>query len=165
MPDVNPAFSGPIKTSNWPSGVTALNLGTKSYINEGLGGPAGYNASTVAGAGGQNGTTAVPCAQSGAPFCNPAPGMIGDAARTGAFGLRTPGNFRLTSGLRRVFPIHDSVNFEVGVDCQNVTNSVTFGENVGNLSVPTGINTSSFGTLNFASSDSRDFQFSGRVNF
>ena len=165
MPDVNPAFSGPIKTSNWPSGVTALNLGTKSYINEGLGGTAGYNASTVAGAGGQNGTTAVPCAQSGAPFCNPAPGMIGDAARTGAFGLRTPGNFRLTSGLRRVFPIHDSVNFEVGVDCQNVTNSVTFGENVGNLSVPTGINTSSFGTLNFASSDSRDFQFSGRVNF
>jgi hypothetical protein len=42
---------------------------------------------------------------------------------------------------------------------------VTFGENVGNLSIPTGINASSFGTLNFASADSRDFQFSGRINF
>jgi hypothetical protein len=169
MPDINPAFIGNPKISKWPIGATQGNVGTKSYIREGLGGVAGYNSSVVPGMGGQmttgGVTVQVPCAQSGVPFCNPAPGMIGDAPRTGALGLRTPTNFRLTSGLRKVVPIYNTVNLELGVDCQNVTNSVTFGENVGNLSIPTGINTSSFGTLNFASSDSRDFQFSARLSF
>jgi hypothetical protein len=162
MPDINPSFSGPILNSKWGSGVTALNLGTKPYINAG---PAGYVSNTTPGDGVSAAGTAVPCAQSVGAFCNPAAFEIGDAPRTGAFGLRTPSNFRLTSGLRRTFPIHDSVAFIFGVDCQNVTNRVTFGENVGNLSIPTGINTSTFGTLNFASSDSRDFQFSGRITF
>ena len=109
--------------------------------------------------------TATPCAASTSPFCNPAAFTIGDATRTGAYGLRSPGNFRLTSGLRRSFPIHENVAFIFGVDCQNVTNTVTFGENAGNLSIPTSINSSNFGTLTFASSDSRAFQLSGRISF
>lgn len=173
MPDLNPAFSGPILSSGWKKGVTALSLGTTPYIREGLNGVAGYNSSTTPGSGGQytqtvggvTTTVQVPCAQSGAAFCNPASDMIGDAPRTGAYGLRTPGNFRLSSGIRRTFPIHDNVNFIFGVDCQNVTNSVTFGVNAGNLEIPTAINTSSFGELSYASGDSRDFQFSGRITF
>jgi hypothetical protein len=162
MPDINPSFSGPIKTAKWASGVTALNLGTRPYINAG---PAGYLSTTIPGDGVSASGAAVPCAQSPYAFCNPAAFEIGDAPRTGAFGLRTPPNFRLTSGLRRTFPIHENLAFIFGVDCQNVTNRVTFGENVGNLSIPTGVNSSTFGTLNFASSDSRDFQFSGRLSF
>ena len=91
--------------------------------------------------------------------------MIGDAPRTAAFDLRSPSSFRLTSGLRRTFDITERYKFVFGVDCQNVTNAVTFGINAGNVEIPTNVNNSNFGTLNYASSDSRDFQFSGRVNF
>ncbi|MGA8939086.1 MAG: TonB-dependent receptor [Acidobacteriaceae bacterium] len=161
MPDMNPNFTGPIMTSKWGTGITALTLGTKSYIRN------GHVASSTLGYGANAGGTSAgaPCGSSVGPFCNSNPLMIGDAPRAGAYGLRSPGNFRLTSGLRRTFPIYKSVNFVFGVDVQNVTNSVTFGENVGNVSIPTGINASNYGTLNFASSDSRDFQFSGRINF
>jgi hypothetical protein len=161
MPDLNPNFTGPIMTSKWGQGITALTLGTKSYIRN------GYVASTTVGNGGDAANTAAgaPCGSSVSPFCNSNALMIGDAPRTGAYGLKSPGNFRLSSGIRRTFPIHEDVNFVFGVDVQNVTNSVTLGENVGNVSIPTGINASNYGTLNFASSDSRDFQFSGRINF
>jgi hypothetical protein len=159
MPDLNPNFTGPILTSKWGQGITALTLGTKSYINN------GYVPTSTTGDGANSAGAAAPCGSSTSPFCNDQSFMIGDAPRTGAYGLRTPGNFRLTSGLRRTFPIHENVAFIFGVDCQNVTNKVTLGENAGNLSIPTAINSSNFGTLNFASSDSRDFQFSGRISF
>ena len=159
MPDLNPNFTGPIMKSKWGEGITALTLGTKSYINN------GYVPTSTTGDGANSAGLAAACGSSTSPFCNDQGFMIGDAPRTGAYGLRTPGNFRLTSGLRRTFPIHEDVAFVFGVDCQNVTNSVTFGENAGNLSIPTNIDSSNYGTLNFASSDSRDFQFSGRINF
>jgi hypothetical protein len=162
MPDVNPAFSGPITNSKWRKNITALTLGTKSYINAG---PSGYLANTTPGDGINAAGAAVPCASSTGAFCNPSSYMIGDAPRTGAFGLRSPGNFRLTSGIRRNFDITERLKFIFAVDCQNVTNTVTFGANVGNLSIPTAVNTANFGTLNFASADSRDFQFSGRLSF
>jgi len=162
MPDLNPNFTGPIMSSKWAQGVTALNLGTKTYINAG---PAGYLPNTTPGDGANAAGTAVPCATSTYAFCNSGALMFGDAPRTGAYGLKTPGNFRLTNGLRRNIPITERVFFTLGVDCQNVTNKVTFGENVGNLSIPTGVNATTFGTLNFASADSRDFQFSGRITF
>jgi hypothetical protein len=91
--------------------------------------------------------------------------MIGDAPRTGAFGLRAPNTFRLTSGLRRSFPITEKAKFIFAVDCQNVTNAVTFGVNAGNLQIPTAVTSSTFGTPTYASGDSRDFQFSGRITF
>jgi hypothetical protein len=159
MPDLNPNFTGPIMNSKWKTGVTALNLGTKSYINN------GYVSNTTPGNGVNSTGGSVPCGSSTGPFCNVSQFMIGDAPRTGAYGLRSPGNFRLTSGLRRSFDITERVKFVFGVDVQNVTNSVSFGVNAGNLSIPTNINSSNFGTLNFASSDSRDFQFSGRIVF
>ncbi len=171
MPDVNPGFSGPIMTSKWGAGATALNLPTKTYINGGLNGASGYNTSSTPGSGGQvtvgSTTTQVSCANSGAPFCNSNPLMIGDAPRGGAYGLRGPGNFRITSGLRRSFDITEKVKFIFGVDCQNVLNSVTFGGGGGGTATSIGqsINTATFGTLTTASSDSRDFQFSGRVSF
>jgi len=158
MPDVNPAYTGGTKgvrqNGKWGAGVNALTLGSVQYVN-------GYISSTTPGMG----AGGVACAASTGPFCNSSPLMIGDAPRTGAFGLRAPNTFRLTSGVRRTFDITERAKFIFAVDCQNVTNAVTFGMNAGNLQIPTGVNTSSFGTLTYASADSRDFQFSGRFSF
>ena len=158
MPDVNPNYvggkNGIRQSGKWGAGATALTLGTISYVN-------GYINSSTQGAG----VGGVACASSTGPFCNANPLMIGDAPRTGAFGLRAPNTFRLTSGIRRSFDITERTKFVFAVDCQNVTNAVTFGINAGNLQIPTAVTASTFGTLSFASSDSRDFQFSGRLNF
>lgn len=158
MPDLNPNYTGGRKgiriNGKWGNGVTALTLGKISYVN-------GYLSSSVPG----NGVGGVACGSSTGPFCNSNPLMIGDAPRTGAFGLRAPSNFRLTSGVKRTFPITEQVKFTFAVDCQNVTNAVTFGINANNLQIGTNVNSSSFGAVNFASNDSRAFQFSGRITF
>ena len=93
--------------------------------------------------------------------------MIGDAPRGGAFGLRAPNNGRINAGLRRSFDITELIKFELGVDCQNVLNSVTFGGGGSGSAAGIGqsVNASTFGTLGTASADSRDFQLSGRVSF
>jgi hypothetical protein len=52
--------------------------------------------------------------------------MIGDAPRSGPFGLRGPGAYNLNMGRRRSFKIVSASSFIFGVDCQNVTNKVTF---------------------------------------
>jgi hypothetical protein len=158
MPDVNPNYtfgkSGIRQNGKWGAGVTALTIGTVQYVN-------GYISNTIPG----EGAGGVACASSTGPFCNAAPLTIGDAPRTGAFGLRAPDTFRLTSGVRRSFDITERMKFIFAVDCQNVTNAVTFGINAGNLQIGTGVNSSSFGTVGYASADSRDFQFSGRISF
>jgi hypothetical protein len=158
MPDLNPAFTGQSIRQNgsWGKGTTATNLGTVHYVN-------GYIASTqyvgTLGAD-SNGTACGTNASS--PFCNPGQFKIGDAPRTAAFGLRAPGVYNLNMSVRRTFNITpERVKFVFGVDCQNVTNKVTFS------GIGTGINSSSFGTVTAATSNtgSRDFQFSGRLNF
>jgi hypothetical protein len=158
MPDINPNYTGGKNglriNGKWGKGVTNTTLGTVQYVS-------GYISNTTPGFG----VGGVPCAASTGPFCNAAPLTIGDAPRTGAFGLRAPNTFRLTSGVKRSFDITERTKFIFAVDCQNVTNAVTFGVNAGNLQIGTGVNSSSFGAVNFASGDSRDFQFSGRLNF
>jgi hypothetical protein len=66
-------------------------------------------------------------------------------------------------GLRRAFNLNrsDRIQFVIAADCQNVANKVTFsGINVG-------VDSATFGTVASATSNtgSRDFQFSGRLNF
>lgn len=160
MPDKNPSYTGLDVRQNggWGHGVTAATLGTVSYIK-------GYNSDTTPGNGAPNGTAKTACAASSGPFCNSGNFMIGDLTRTGAYGLRAPSQLRLTSGLRRTFDISERTKFVFAVDCQNVTNSVTFGINSGNVQIGTNVNSSSFGAVNYASADSRDFQFSGRLKF
>jgi hypothetical protein len=162
MPDLNPAFTGHnIRTNGkWGQGVTALTLPTLSYLT-------GYVVNTTPGNGINSSGGSTPCGTSVGPFCNAGPLMIGDAPRGGAYGVRGPNNFRVTAGLRRTFDITEKAKFTFAVDCQNVLNSVTFGGGGGGSasSIGQNINASSFGTLQTASSDSRDFQFSGRINF
>jgi hypothetical protein len=158
MPDLNPNFTGQSIRQNgsWGAGTTAKTLGTIRYIN-------GYIASTsYVGTQGADSTGAACGTNASSPFCNPGQFHIGDAPRTGAFGLRNPGVYNLNMSVRRTFNIiPERVKFVFGVDCQNVTNKVTFS------GIGASINSSSFGTVTAATSNtgSRDFQFSGRLNF
>ncbi|WP_245818108.1 TonB-dependent receptor [Granulicella rosea] len=163
MPDVNANFTGDVRINGkWGQGVTAATLGKTQYLQGGLPNTSSGHGVNVAGAGG---TDAPTCAGSTGPFCNSGNYMIGDAGRF-AYGLRGPDIYRLSMALRRTFPIHDRVNFIFGVDGSNLTNHTTFGNNAGNNTVGVNVNSqATFGTVGFASADSRDFQFSGRIQF
>lgn len=154
MPDTNPNYHGSVRMNGkWGHGVTAATLGTVSYLT-------GYINNTTSGAG----VAGAPCASSNGPFCNSGNYMIGDSPRF-PDDLRGPDNYRLSMALRRTFPINERVQFIFGVDGSNLTNHTTFGNNVGNNQIGVNVNSAAFGTLNFASADSRDFQFSGRLQF
>lgn len=158
MPDLNPAFRGfnVRQNGSWGAGTTAKSLGSIHYVN-------GYISSTsYAGTSGVDSSGQACGTNSSSPFCNPGQFKIGDAPRTGTFGLRGPGTYNLNMSLRRTFNITpDRFRFVFGVDCQNVTNKVTFG------GINTNVNSAAFGTVSSATGNtgSRDFQFSGRLNF
>jgi hypothetical protein len=172
MPDVNPNFHGsPRINGKWGSGLTSKAIGGVAYIM-------GYIPVTSAGAGfgstpavPKTSTTAaipevdVPCAASTGPFCNPGAGMIGDAPRVAPFGLRIDGQGRLAGHVGRTFDITERWKFVFGADCQNILNHVSFGNNAQNVSVGQSVTSATFGQITVASSDSRDFQFSGRLTF
>ena len=88
--------------------------------------------------------------------------MIGDAPRESPFGLRSPGVPNVNLGLRRTFNLRpERLKFVFAADCQNVANKVTFS------GINTSVDSATFGTVSSATSNtgSRDFQFSGRLNF
>ena len=176
MPDVNPNFTGKTVRQNgsWGKGITAQTLGVSplassnpgiSYIN-------GYVNSSTPGSGAQTtvGTTStqVACAASTNPFCNAGVAdeskfMIGDAPRV-PYNLRNPGVPNLNLGLRRSFNLgSERIKFVFAADCTNVANKVTF--SLASSSLVATSNT--FGTVTGATGNtgSRDFQFSGRLNF
>jgi hypothetical protein len=157
MPDANPNFIGSVRQNGgWGSGSTAANLGTLSFLSGAL--------STTTSGTGLGGTAA--CTATNGPYCNAGNYMIGDLPRVAPYGLRGPNIYRLTSAVHRTFDITERFKFVFGVDCQNVTNTVTFGNNASNNQIGVNVNTpATFGTLNFASADARAFQFSGRFTF
>lgn len=151
MPDVNPNFAGNVRQNgSWGHGATAANLGAYSYIK-----------GAVSGSTPGIGAAGATCTVSTGPFCNSGALMIGDAPRTAAFGLRGPGVYNLNMGVRRSFDVTERFKFIFAVDCQNVTNKVTFS------GINTAINSTTFGQVSSATSNSgsRDFQFSGRIRF
>ncbi len=167
MPDANPnyaASANPVRVNGgWGKGATAATLGSLSYLSGYINKTGTVNAN---GTGAGLGVGGVACTTTTGPFCTPGGFMVGDMARTAPYGLRGPGEFRLNLALRRTFPIRgDRTHFIFGVDCANVTNSVLFGNNAQNNQIGVNVTSSSFGTLGFASADSRAFQFSGRLEF
>jgi hypothetical protein len=159
MPDVNPNFSGKTIRTNgsWGKGVTAATLGSKSYLT-------GYVGTAAQGAGGVTSTgAAIPCATASGPFCNSGNFMFGDSPRVMPYdGLRNPSAYNMNASIRRSFNLTpERVKFIFAVDCQNVTNKVTFG------GIGANVDSANFGAPTSATSNtgSRDFQFSGRLNF
>jgi hypothetical protein len=156
MPDLNPNYTSKTIRQNgsWGKGVTAKTFSSISYAN-------GYVGNTTPGDGGST-ATGVPCGSSSTAFCNSGEFMFGDAPRSAVFGLRNPSVYNLNASLRRTFNVTpERVKFVFAVDCQNVTNKVTFG------GIGVNMNSSNFGMVSTATSNtgSRDFQFSGRLNF
>ncbi|ACO33336.1 MULTISPECIES: TonB-dependent receptor [Acidobacterium] len=92
---------------------------------------------------------------------NKAPGInhIGDVSRTAPYNLFGPGGYDIDAGVRRTFPITNHVNFVFDAEAFNVTNTVTFG------GINTNVSSSNFGTVSRQTNTSRDWQFSGRLNF
>ena len=89
--------------------------------------------------------------------------LLGNAPRTQALNLRNPGTQRMDAAVHRSFPLpKDFGKLVFEVDCINVANKVTM--NSPNQTW-TGTATSTFGTINGASSNSRDFQFAAHINF
>ena len=157
MPDLNPNFSGKTIRQNgsWGKGITAANFSGIQYLS-------GAINDTTPGDGAPNGTTKVSCASSTGSFCNSNPFMFGDAPRTMAYdGLRNPSVYGLDGSISRTFDITERWKFVFRADCQNIPNKVTFS------SIQTNVNNTNFGSVGGATGNtgSRDFQFSGRINF
>jgi hypothetical protein len=157
MPDLNSAFTSKTIRQNgsWGKGITAKTFSSISYLQ-------GYVPSTQDGVGVSSSGTAAPCASSTGPFCNAGAFMFGDAGRVMPFdGLRNPGAYNLSGSVFRTFDLTERLKFVFRADCQNITNKVTFG------GIQTSMNSAAFGTVSSATGNtgSRDFQFSGRINF
>jgi hypothetical protein len=143
MPDVNPNFTGKTIRENgsWGKGITAKNFSAIHYL---------VNP--------QDGS----CTPGSCPFSDPQNYMFGDAARTMAYdGLRNPSAYSLNGSVNRTFDISERWKFVFRADCQNIPNKVTFG------GIATNMDNTNFGTVSSATGNtgSRDFQFSGRINF
>lgn len=98
--------------------------------------------------------------------------LIGNTARTAALGLRNPGNQNFDASIRRSFVLpHEFGSLVFQVDCINVWNKVKFGNpNVAwNATLDSSNNvtkyTGTFGQINSASGNARDFQFAAHYNF
>jgi len=164
MPDLNPAYAparGIRQNGSWGKGITAATLGAVpskggiAYAN-------GYVGNADQGHGADGAGNSVPCASSITPFCNSGNFMFGNAPRALAYNLRNPSVPNLNLGLRRTFNITpERLKFVFAADCTNVANKVTFG------GIQASVDNAAFGTVSSATSNSgsRDFQFSGRLNF
>jgi hypothetical protein len=130
-----------------PNGYEAASLGHVQYVD-----PKAF---------------ATPVDVSSAPGCTPTGTcgspqyLIGNAPRTKPLNLNNPGTWDTDSGLRRSFPIHETLAFVFEADCLNTTNHVTF--NGPNVSWSAG--STSFGTVSGIANAPRDFQFAGHINF
>jgi hypothetical protein len=145
MPDLNTSFSGPAringKYGSGPNGTLASNLGKVQYIDvNGFAQP--QNISTV----------------SGQPQY-----LIGNAPRNYAYQMRNPYTWNVDAGMRRSFPLHESLEFTFEADCVNVWNHVTFSS----PSASWAAGSTAFGTIGGISNTPgpRDWQFAGHITF
>jgi len=166
MPDLNPDFTGKSIRQNgpWGKGVTATTFSSIHYLQGSLSsnGNGTAAAATSLTGGWDNHNNPIACSNPAFPFCDVNPFKIGDAPRAGAFQLRNPGTPNLNLGLRRTFGLGpERLKFVFAADCQNVFNKVTFS------GINASVDSASFGTVSSATNNggSRDFQFSGRINF
>jgi hypothetical protein len=144
MPDVSPGFSGKAIRENgsWGKGITAGNFSAIHYLVNSQDGSCTANATC--------------------PFSDPQAYMFGDAARVLPYdGLRNPSAYGLSGSVSRTFDISERWKFVFRADCQNIPNKVTFG------GIQANMDATNFGTVSSATGNtgSRDFQFSGRINF
>jgi hypothetical protein len=153
MPDMNPSFtSGALRINNkfgsGPNGYNTCNLGINKL------GQTGCNKIQYLDSNGFSTPANVSTVSGQAQY------LIGNAPRTLPYGVRNPYTWNVDSGLRRTFPIHESLQLVFEADALNVWNHVTFGSPSASWSS----GSSTFGTITSASGN-RDWQFAGHLNF
>ncbi|HEX4155147.1 MAG TPA: carboxypeptidase regulatory-like domain-containing protein [Acidobacteriaceae bacterium] len=142
MPDLATTYNGPARTNgsfgSGPGGHTAANLGKVQYFNaSSFQKPVNINESA------------------GVTLLN----LIGNAPRTGAYGLRNPAQWDIDAGLHRSIPIHREMAFILEVDAFNVLNHTLF-------SNPNAVwGSSAFGTISSASNKPRSLELAGHFTF
>ena len=155
MPDVNPNFQGDVRVNGkWGQGVTAATLGTVQYLQ---GSRRRRRHGHQLGRVRSNHRALLQLGQLHHRRCAALP------LRAAWAWITTVSTWRCaapsTIGTERL-------KFTLGIDGSNLTNHTTFGNNAGNNQINVNVNSNTtFGTLNFASADPRDFQFSGRISF
>jgi hypothetical protein len=149
MPDVNPNFSGDPRIGgsygSGPVGRSSCNLIQSAtcttplsrYINA-----AAFSAPTTS----TTGTKTVL-------------NLIGNAPRTGAFGLVNPASQNLDMSVRRNIQIREKMGLVIEVDCLNTLNHTIFGGPNATFGSAT------FGAVTGVSNQPRDFQLAGHFNF
>ncbi|SEF92211.1 Carboxypeptidase regulatory-like domain-containing protein [Bryocella elongata] len=142
MPDYNPAYTGTArqngKFGTSASGRLASNLSNVQYFN-----PTAFIAPTSVNAG------------TGVAALN----LIGNAARTGADGLRNPAQWNIDSGVRRTIPLYGRFAFTFEADFFNTLNHVLF-------SSPNAVyGSSTFGQIASASNSPRSILLAGHITF
>jgi len=94
---------------------------------------------------------------------------IGNLARTGAYGLRGPGNYDIDGGLHRTFEVlpDERAKFEFDAYVFNAVNHVWFGSTSSNQvgSIGQTFGTSSLGVVSGQSNEPRQWQFEGHIIF
>ncbi|HYK61171.1 MAG TPA: TonB-dependent receptor, partial [Bryobacteraceae bacterium] len=92
-------------------------------------------------------------------FKSPAAFTYGDTPRTGAYGLRGPGNSNQSVSLRREFAVREGWKLSLQADALNVFNWVRFGNPVVDTT------SASFGKIISVANSPRVVQIVGRFNF
>jgi len=143
MPAYNTAFSGTARQNGgWGHGATRTNLSSMQYIN-----PKAFL---------ETGSLSNEY-------------VLGDVARTGADGLRGPGNYNIDGSLRRTFSLwrDDRVKFVFDAAVFNAVNHVWFGSTAATAdgSIGATVGSSSLGTIAGQANNPRQFQMSGHFNF
>jgi len=156
MPAFNPNYTAKSARQNggWGHGATRLNLATTQYINP----DAFVQTGSFTGTGKDSNGVALPNLNAGY--------VIGDTPRTGAMGLRGPGNYNIDSSLRRTFDVwnKENVKFVLEANVFNAVNHVWFGStgtnNAGNAaSIGQSVGSSSLGVVTGQANNPRQFQF------
>jgi hypothetical protein len=94
-----------------------------------------------------------------AAFADPAPFTFGNEPRSAPYGLTAPTYWEFDTTLRRTFPIHEQVNFQLSADFFNLTNHPIF------AAPATNIDSATFGTVTTTQNSARIIQISARFNF
>jgi hypothetical protein len=75
--------------------------------------------------------------------------------------MRNPSTWNVDAGMRRTFPLHESLEFTFEADCVNVWNHVTFSGPSGGWAS----GSTTFATIGGISNSPRDWQFAGHITF
>jgi hypothetical protein len=144
MPSLTPGYSGSPringKFGSGPNGYVFANASNIKYLDiNAFSQPA--NISTTA---------------------NSAQYLIGNAPRTAAYGIRSPGNQTDNLSIRRAFPfLHEKMAFILQADCSNFLNKMIWG----GPSAGWGVGSTTFGEVSAPGTSPRDWQMSGHFTF